>query len=164
MSIFKRFLAHHYCTSLTLDTFIERQICWKLKERNTSYCDIWSISLLSTVQDCQPIKDLPDTDAVQTVGGWEDWLPGWPSGEICGELYHQKPAWEDPRLPAEVRDRRPDFPGQRRGSDSLLIRHPAQDGQSALRYIQGSGTPVSTSSWASLCLEWEVKMKIHSRY
>lgn len=105
-------------------------------------------SLLSIMQDCQPIKDLPYTHAVQTVGRWEDRFPGWPTGEICGELYHQKPARENARLPAKVCDRRPDFPGQRRGSDSLVIGHPAQDGQSALRYSHSITHSKVKDKWA----------------
>lgn len=92
------------------------------------------IALLSASQNCQPVQNLPNADAVQTVGRWKDRLTWWPSGEICGELHHQKPSWEVARLWAEIRNRWSDISGQRGSSDPLLLCHPAQDGQPALRY------------------------------
>lgn len=75
----------------------------KQKEKCASVCQHKDtlkhhIPLLSVFQNCKPVQNLPDADAVQTVGRWEDRLPGRPSGEICGELHHQKPSGEDTRL------------------------------------------------------------------
>lgn len=88
------------------------------------------------LQDRQRVENLPHADAVQTVGGRQDRIPGRPPGEIRGELHHQEPAGEDARLAAQIRDRRPHISGQRRGADPLLIRHAAKDGQPAVRCVQ----------------------------
>lgn len=89
------------------------------------------------LQDCQRVENLPHADALQTVGGRQDRLPGRPPGEIHGELHHQEPAGEDARFAAQIRDRRPHIFGQRRGADPLLVRHAAKDGQPAVRCVQG---------------------------
>lgn len=97
------------------------------------------------LQDCQRVENLPHADALQTVGGRQDRLPGRPPGEIRGELHHQESAGEDARFAAQIRDGRPHIFGQRRGADPLFIRHAAEDGQPAVRCGQRRWGGISIS-------------------
>lgn len=88
---------------------------------------------ISGFQNSQPVQNLPHADVVPAVGGGQDRLTGRPAGEVRGQLHHQEPHGEDPRVGAEICDGRPDLSGQRRGAYSLLLGDATQDGQPALR-------------------------------